>query len=128
MHHRRGILEPSEISPERRCSSRHWFRTVVAHNTCPAAAPLTAGLSTCNVRVGDVGPLLACRNCTGLYTCPMSVTVQDHLLECALWAQLTPGHVYLIAHTMSTAIAICRCQYSFVEQSAAAVSRSGHFF
>jgi len=29
-----------------------------------------------------------------------------HLLECALCAQLTPGHVYLVAHTMVTVFAV----------------------
>jgi len=29
-----------------------------------------------------------------------------HLLECALYAQLTHGHAYLVAHTMVTAIAV----------------------
>jgi len=32
--------------------------------------------------------------------------VAFHLLECALCAQLTPGHVYLVVHAMVTAIAV----------------------
>jgi len=54
-------------------------------------------------------------------TCPTSVTLH-HLLECALCAQLTPGHVYLVVHTMVTAFSVlplpvlvcgtvCRCGF-----------------
>jgi len=52
-------------------------------------------------------------------TCPTSVTFH-HLLEYALCAQLTPGHVYFVAHTRVTVFAVlplpvlvcgtvCRC-------------------
>jgi len=54
-----GLLQYA-ISAERRCSSRGRFRMAGTHNsitpdlTC-AAASLAAGLSACNVRIGDVG-------------------------------------------------------------------------
>jgi len=35
-------------------------------NTCSATGPLAADSSTCDVQSDDVGPPLACRNCTGL--------------------------------------------------------------
>jgi len=38
-------------------------------------------------------------------TCPTTIT-SIHLLECVFFTQLTYGYVYLVAHTMVTAIAV----------------------
>jgi len=54
-----GTLEPPAIRKQS-------VQNAAGHNTCPVAAPLAVGLSVCYVQAGDNGPLLTCRNCTGL--------------------------------------------------------------
>jgi len=76
--------------------------------------------SSGDAQVGDVGLPQELHRST-CPTCPTSVT-SLHLLECAPCVQLTPGHVYLVVHTMVTVFAVlplpvlvcgtvCRCSF-----------------
>jgi len=83
----------------------------------PVDVLLQLHCTACNDQVGDVGP----PRLQELHrpTCPTSVTLH-YLLEYALCAQLTLGHVYLVTHTMVTVFVVlqlpvlvcgtvCRC-------------------
>jgi len=92
LRYRRGTIEPSAITPERRCSSRYRFLGRREFTT-PVVRQLHWSDYTTRLQ-----ELLR-------PTCPTIVTYL-HQLECALCAQLTPGHVYLVAHTMVTVFAV----------------------
>jgi len=55
--------------------------------------------------LGLEGPVLGLRILALTTTLPTSVNTL-HLLECVLYAQLTPGHVYLVTYTMDSKIAV----------------------
>jgi len=79
----------------------HLSRVQSVQNT---TARLVSGLgrrehvipSTCTVPLDNLGLPLLVRRTLHRRTCP---TTSLQPLECALCAQLTPGHVYLVAHT-----------------------------
>jgi len=57
--HRWETLEPSAISPERRCSSPCRFCKAGTDSTCPTAAPPATGSSASYIQVGVAGELTA---------------------------------------------------------------------
>jgi len=75
--------------------------------------------------------ILAFRNCTGLRTCPTSVTLPvHHLSQCALCAHQSDSRTCAPRRPNNghgRCSLFCHCRSQFVEQSATAASRTGHF-